>query len=180
MSTSRLFAPASATRVASVACASFALVLASACGSTKSADSGLDGGAALPAEAGSSDAAIDGPSVAPATPDAAAADGAPPGECAGEATQTACVTCCSTKYQDGAGAYLVALIDCMCTADNCAKDCAASLCIPDAPKAADPACATCLDAKNSACAPTVTTACKADPNCVAFDACVGQSRCATK
>jgi hypothetical protein len=176
MSTSCRFAPVS------LASASIALVLAAACGacgSTQTTGAALDASSALPTEAGAADAALDAAPVDPAGPDAAA-DAAPPGECAGEATQTACVTCCSTKYQDGAGAYLVALIDCMCTADNCAKDCAASLCIPDAPKAADPACASCLNAKNSVCAPTVTTACKADPNCVAFDACVSQSRCAAK
>jgi hypothetical protein len=171
MSSSRLFALASA---------SIAIVLATACGSAHRTDAAPDASAALPAEAGAADAALDAAPLDAAGPGVPAADAAPPGECAGEVTQTACVTCCSEKYQDGAGAYLVALIDCMCTADNCAKDCAASLCIPDAPKAADPACATCLDAKNSVCAPTVTTACKADPSCMAFDACVSKSRCAAK
>jgi hypothetical protein len=105
---------------------------------------------------------------------------APTGECSSSTTQTACVQCCSTAHQDGAGAYLVATIDCMCLPANCAKDCAASLCLADTPKNPDAACSTCVTAKNNACAPSIKSACTADPNCVAFDACVGASECTTK
>src|SRR5687768_10162529 len=36
------------------------------------------------------------------------------GECKGETTQTACFQCCDDKHPDGAGAFYVALFDCIC------------------------------------------------------------------
>jgi hypothetical protein len=117
--------------------------------------------------------------VDPPAKDASVPD-APTGECSSSATQTACVQCCSTAHQDGAGAYLVATIDCMCLPANCEKDCATSLCLADNPKNPDAACTACVTAKNNACAPSIKAACTADPECVAFDACVGASECNTK
>lgn len=115
----------------------------------------------------------------PTTKDASAAETST-GECSGEATQTACVSCCSKAHQDGASAYLVATIDCMCLPANCEKDCAATLCNAANPKAPDATCTTCVNGKNGACAQSIKSACTADPDCVAFDACVGESSCATK
>ena len=113
-----------------------------------------------------------------ASKDASVPD-APTGECSGEATQTSCVSCCSKAHQDGAGAYLVATIDCMCLPANCEKECSATICNAN-PKSPDAECSTCLSAKNNACAQAVKTACTADPSCVEFDACVGASECTTK
>jgi hypothetical protein len=102
------------------------------------------------------------------------------GECSSEATSTSCVSCCSKAHQDGAGAYLVATIDCMCLPANCAKECAATICNADNPKNPDAACSTCVTAKQNACAQSIKSACTADPACVEFDACVGASECTTK
>lgn len=120
------------------------------------------------------------PAVSPPKKDAAPVDPPPAGECSSEATQTSCITCCSNKHQDGSGVYFVALIDCMCLADNCAKDCAKTLCDPSNPQNADATCQSCVQAKNSACAPTVMSTCQADADCVAFDACIGKSNCSDK
>ena len=140
---------------------------------------GLDGGpGGAPTDASSK---ADGSTTTTdsATKDASVAETST-GECSGEATQTACVSCCSKAHQDGAGAYLVATIDCMCLPANCEKDCATTLCNADNPKNPDATCATCVNAKNGACAQSIKNACTADPNCVAFDACVGESSCTAK
>jgi hypothetical protein len=120
-------------------------------------------------------------STAPAPPKKdAAPPPPPPGECSSETTQTACVTCCSNKHEDGAAVYFVALIDCMCTVENCAKDCEATLCDPDNPQNADAACQGCVQAKNSKCATIIKTTCQNDADCTAFDACIGKSDCPGK
>jgi hypothetical protein len=130
-----------------------------------------------------------GPPVTPKPADAGAPanppkkDAAPepdPGECSSEKTQTACVTCCSNKHMDGSGVYFAALLDCMCTMDNCAKDCAKTLCDMNNPQNADAQCQACVSAKNNACAPMIKTTCLADPDCTAFDACIGKSDCTGK
>ncbi len=115
----------------------------------------------------------------PPTTDASAGDSSA-GECSSSATQTACVTCCSNAHQDGAGAYLVATIDCMCLPANCATECATTLCNADNPKGPDAKCTTCVNGKNAACAPAIKTACTADPECIAFDGCIGGSSCTSK
>lgn len=102
------------------------------------------------------------------------------GECGTETTQTACVTCCSNKHMDGAGVYFVALIDCMCLAENCAKECEKTICDPDNPTNADKECQACVGAKNNKCSPSVKNTCQADGDCVLFDACVGKSDCTGK
>ena len=160
------------------------VVVASACSSSvKGADATMESMPTAPEDAATphtpDTAAHD--SAAPVTPPKKdAAPPADPGECSSEATQTACVTCCSNKHMDGSGVYFVALIDCMCMADNCAKDCAKTLCDPSNPQNADATCQSCVQAKNSACAPTVMSTCQADADCVAFDACIGKSNCSDK
>lgn len=104
----------------------------------------------------------------------------PEGECAAETTQTSCLTCCSSKHEDGSGTYFIALIDCMCLPDNCARDCEKTLCDADNPQNADSTCQACVQAKNTKCATPIKTACQADPDCLAFDACIGASNCAAK
>jgi hypothetical protein len=158
-----------------------ALASLAACSASKGStipDTGANASDAGSTDASSTHDASTTP-VDPPAKDASVPD-APTGECSSSTTQTACVQCCSTAHQDGAGAYLVATIDCMCLPENCAKDCATSLCLADAPKNPDAACSTCVTAKNAACAPSIKSACTADPNCVAFDACVGASECTTK
>lgn len=158
------------------------LAMLVACSSSKGSGLGGDPTKKEPEDAGATgDAAKDSAPVDAANKDAAPApDAAPTGECGAEVAQTACVSCCSNKHQDGAGTYFVALVDCMCLAGNCAKECAATMCIPDAPKNPDVACSNCVSAKNAACAASTTAACMADPACVAFDTCLAQSACPSK
>ena len=168
---------------ARVAAHAFLVVAATLAACSASKGTGLTDPAADGTDAGSTDAAAardsSPPTTEPTTKDASVPD-SPAGECSSSVTQTACVQCCSTAHQDGAGAYLVATIDCMCLPANCEKDCAATLCNADNPKNPDATCSTCVQGKNSACAPSIKNACTADPNCVAFDACVGASDCAIK
>ena len=158
------------------------VVIASACSSTAVKGIVTETMSTGPDDGGATEAAAHDASPAPAPESKKDAAVAPPetSECGGEATQTACVTCCSNKHMDGAGTYFVALIDCMCVADKCAKDCAKTLCDPNNPQNADATCQGCVQAKTSACAPTVKTTCQADADCVAFDACVGKSDCGGK
>ena len=136
-----------------------------------------------PEDAGIADAthaALDSSVVEPPKSDAAPQAPEPTGECGAEATQTACVTCCSNKHEDGAGVYFVALIDCVCLPENCAKDCGTTLCDLENMKNPDATCNACMAGKNAACAASAKTSCTPDPGCVAFDACVGQSACTAK
>lgn len=165
-------------RIALVGLALVSIAACSAAKSTSIADSS-DGGA----DAGATDAAAiyDGPLGRPDEPqkDASAPD-APVGECSSSPTQTSCVSCCSKAHQDGAGAYLLATIDCMCVEEKCAKECEATLCNTDTPKNPDAECSSCVSAKNAQCAQAVKAACTAEPDCVAFDACVSASDCTIK
>jgi hypothetical protein len=162
------------------------VLVAVACSSAKSGvlvtepapNDPADSGAAVVAPAPDASGAAP-PAPEPPKKDASVPD-PPAGECAAATTQTACITCCSSKHEDGAGVYFVALIDCMCLPANCAKECALTLCDPENPKNADADCQTCVQAKNSACAPTIKSTCTADTDCVAFDGCIGQSDCAGK
>jgi len=167
-------------RIATRALLVVALTLA-ACSASKATN--LTDPAAEGTDGGTTDAAAahDSSTITtePPAKDASVPD-APTGECSSSTTQTACVQCCSTAHQDGAGAYLVATIDCMCLPANCEKECATTLCNADNPKNPDTKCATCVQGKNNTCAPSIKSACTADPNCVAFDACVGASDCTTK
>jgi hypothetical protein len=136
-----------------------------------------------PADAGAPKAPVmHDDAAAPMDPPKKQDAGAPPddmGECSSETSQDACVSCCSNKHMNGSGVYMVALIDCVCMADNCAKECASTLC-QQTPTNADATCQTCVQAKNNNCAPTVKSKCLADADCTLFDACVGKSNCATK
>lgn len=135
---------------------------------------------APPVEAAAPDAAADAATVVdPPKKDAAVTPPPPVGECAAETMQTACVTCCSNKHESGAAVYFTALIDCMCLAANCAKECAPTICDP-ALKNPDAACNACMSGKNAACNASVSAACAPDADCVAFNACVGDSGCQGK
>jgi len=163
----------------------FAASLVAACSSAKGTGLATDVMPATPADAGTgtpADAALDAttpPEAAPPATDAAVAQ-PPPGECAAETAQSACITCCTNAHMDGSTVYFVALIDCMCLTDNCARECATTLCDPMNPTNADATCNTCIQAKNSACTPSIKMTCTADADCTAFDACIGKSDCAGK
>jgi len=107
-------------------------------------------------------------------------DAAAPGECAGEATQDACVTCCTNAHNDGAMGYFNALVDCACETANCASQCAATLCNQASPQNPDAACNACIQSKTSVCAPHIQASCDLEPECVKFMTCVNDSKCTSK
>jgi hypothetical protein len=120
---------------------------------------------------------------ADASPDVAKnadADAAKAGECAAQATQDACVTCCTNAHNAGAMGYMNALIDCMCESANCASACSATLCNQASPQNPDAACNTCVQSKTSACAPHIQQSCDLEPDCVLFMMCVNDSHCTSK
>ncbi len=169
------------------------MALIAACSSSTSSPGPSAPTDAAPALA---DATIDGASEAspPPVPDAApdtAVDARPDarpdagpgdasvGECSPTTTQSACTTCCAQKHNNGAAAYIVAVNDCMCVAARCLGDCADTFCSP-AFKAPDARCNVCITAKTGECSTQIAAQCMADPDCVAFDRCVGESGCQSK
>ncbi len=157
------------------------LVVAACSSSAKDAVATLDAAPApvTPDDATSpADAAEDSGQAKPAKD--ATVDAPPPGECEAETTQAACFTCCTNKHGDGAGAYFLAVIDCMCVPGKCEAACAATLCDPDNPTKADGPCEACLTTYNSACSADIQADCTMDPECVAFDKCNGESHCPGK
>ncbi len=111
-------------------------------------------------------------------------DSAPPeepqGECGGESTQQGCINCCVTKHETGSDVYFVALFDCVCQASQCATACADTMCNEENPQNPDAACNACMAEKNATCQQSVAAACSAEPDCLAFDKCVGESVCTAK
>jgi hypothetical protein len=158
----------------------FPFVLLAACGSSKGSGIVTETMHTDPADAGDHEAAADSAPPVPPKQDAAPPPPAPTGECGAEATQTGCVTCCQNKHEDGATTYGVALIECSCLEANCAKECLPTICDENNPKNPDAACNTCMAAKSAACSGAIKTACNADPDCIKFDACVGESSCTSK
>lgn len=102
------------------------------------------------------------------------------GQCASEATFDTCLDCCVTAHPDGSDTFYGSYLACLCQAANCELDCGTTLCDPVAPTQADAACNACIQAKGNNCQADVSAACSADPDCIAFDTCVGDSQCATK
>lgn len=105
----------------------------------------------------------------------------PPAEasCADETGQQACLQCCAAEHQQGAAVYMGAVTECICDANNCADDCADTLCA-ETPKNPDAKCDTCFNSKQQACNEPVGTACAASQDCVAFNKCAVDSGCAEK
>lgn len=105
----------------------------------------------------------------------------PPAEtgCGDETSQQACAQCCATEYPDGYAVYSGAVQECVCEADNCADDCADTLCAAQ-PKNPDAKCGTCADSKQQACGDALTKACNASQDCMAFYQCVVDSGCLDK
>lgn len=102
------------------------------------------------------------------------------GQCASEATFDTCLDCCVAAHPTGSDTFYGTYIDCLCLPANCATDCGLSLCDPFAPSAPDALCDACISAASASCQAPVATACSADPDCIAFDTCVGDSDCANK
>jgi len=156
--------------------------LASACATSTQVAGLADAG-----DAGVLEAAADQglPDVAPIQEDAAV-DVAPDtkkdaavGECSDKAKQVDCTNCCTEKYLDGAGAYLLAVNDCMCVESRCQKACAETFCAPDL-KEPDALCNDCMTDKSGECSAPITSDCNANADCVAFNVCMLQSKCAKK
>lgn len=101
------------------------------------------------------------------------------GECSSEATFDTCLDCCSTAHQDGSDTFYGSYINCLCTS-ACATECSLSLCDQTNPAAPDAECDACITNNGNSCQADVSAACSADPDCIAFDKCVGDSQCQTK
>jgi hypothetical protein len=94
--------------------------------------------------------------------------------CSGIADAGTCETCCETADMEGATTFFNAWGTCLCTSPGaCKTQCASTLCM-NMPVPSGSPCDTCLQGSLSmggACVSPVTTACMADPNCVAFNNC---------
>ncbi|MCA9588590.1 MAG: hypothetical protein KC657_24905 [Myxococcales bacterium] len=141
-------------------------------GSVARSDGGADGGTSTSRDgAPASDAQV--------SFEAGVTDGPSGGACSAEPSRDGCIKCCSNFHQDGAAAFLLATIDCLCDATRCKADCADTLCATDL-KDPDARCTQCANDKDAECKGPVAGACAAEPECVAFDKCVGDSSCANK
>jgi hypothetical protein len=101
------------------------------------------------------------------------------GQCASETTFDTCLDCCSTAHQQGADTFYGSYISCLCTT-ACATECSLSLCDSANPTAPDVDCDDCITTNGNSCQADVSAACSADPDCIAFDKCIGDSQCQTK
>lgn len=101
------------------------------------------------------------------------------GQCANETTFDTCLDCCTTAHQAGADTFYGSYISCLCTT-ACASECSASLCNANNPTNPDAMCDACITSYGDMCQQDVIDACSADPNCMAFDKCIGDSQCQTK
>jgi hypothetical protein len=122
-------------------------------------------------------------SGAPSNGDAGPAPSGNDATCGTKTTAKDCGECCYQNHQAGADAADQAWGDCICGAGGaCATQCATSLCSQNGaePKQGD-ACDTCLEGQAAkACDQTADTACKANADCVAFDACIAAAKCDEK
>ena len=101
------------------------------------------------------------------------------GECSSETTFDTCLNCCGTAHQDGYNTFYGSYIECLCTS-ACATECSLSLCDQTNPTQPDAECDACIQANGNSCQADVSAACSADPDCIAFDKCIGDSQCQTK
>jgi hypothetical protein len=106
-------------------------------------------------------------------------DPPPGGQCAAEQSFDTCLDCCSTEHPTGSDTFYGAYIQCLCTS-VCTTECAASLCDTANPTAPDTACDACITANGNGCQADVSAACSAEPDCVAWDKCIGDSDCQNK
>lgn len=101
------------------------------------------------------------------------------GQCASEQTFDTCLDCCVTAHPDGSDTFYGSYINCLCTT-ACATECSASLCDAANPTQPDLDCDDCITNNGNACQADVSAACSADPDCIAFDKCIGDSQCPSK
>jgi hypothetical protein len=101
------------------------------------------------------------------------------GDCSSETSRDNCIQCCSTAHQTGSDTFYGTLIQCLCTT-ACVSECSASLCDQNNPTQPDATCNACIQSNGSSCQNDVSTACSADPDCVAFNQCLQTSACNTK
>jgi hypothetical protein len=101
------------------------------------------------------------------------------GVCASETSFETCLDCCSTEHPQGSDTFYGSYVGCLCTS-ACAAECSLSLCDTANPAAPDFECEDCITTYGSTCQADVAAACNADPDCIAFDKCVGDSQCETK
>lgn len=93
-----------------------------------------------------------------------------------------CQTCCENAHGAGANTYLNALLNCVCGAtgtDGVCPPCATEACMGTMPAPGD-TCSTCGSAAiadGGACVMPVVTACNANPDCQAFQACIATPNC---
>lgn len=98
--------------------------------------------------------------------------------CTATTTGQACGDCCYTQHP-GANVGDDAFGSCVCqTPGTCATQCAATFCAGKATAQGD-ACETCLQGATQ-CEQTATTACNANADCAAFNACFQTAGCAAK
>lgn len=102
-----------------------------------------------------------------------------PATCGAAASRDACLECCGGVSPDGAAAYQIATLQCMCKEGNCLTECTATFCAEEA-KSADATCNSCMTSKKGNCAAELTEKCSADPGCVAFKSCLDQAACDQK
>jgi hypothetical protein len=123
-----------------------------------------------PIESGLPDADHDGdPEDTTPAPDDAPPDG--DGTCRGTFEQ--CLACCDTKVPTGGPPFRAALTACACRNNSCGKDeCKATFCKQPGPLAPDGRCGTCLRSSMTATGDCKNVDCKADANCVAYEACI--------
>ena len=93
-----------------------------------------------------------------------------------------CYTCCANNHPSGADTWDNAFFDCICAAPNgtqglCQTQCANTDCSSSAdagyPDAGDPCdiCETDVTGADGGCTPSITSACTASADCVAFANC---------
>ena len=161
------------------------LVVASVAACSSSGPSDAPASLDASTESGVSDAGVDGssPSELDASMDVSAVDApgadARAGECSDKPKQAACTSCCVNGHMDGAGAYLFAVSECVCVDTRCQRECGDTFCAAE-PKDPDAACNACITANTGPCTAQIKASCTADPDCVAFDTCMGESGCTTK
>jgi len=99
------------------------------------------------------------------------------GACTSSATADACYDCCITAHESGFNAAEQAFGDCACqTPGVCKTQCSTTYCAGQQPSAA---CETCLNAATQ-CNTAADTACSANADCQALDACIASSSCDSK
>jgi len=103
--------------------------------------------------------------------------------CSGTTTTSDCTTCCAGQHTEGAMRYGIALTNCACTTPGtCETECVTTECLETAPEAGS-ACAICLAetvGPDGGCVQALNEACGADPECVAYEACLVTYGCAKK